>query len=33
VHAFSTGTADQCELEMRRHVLGWREWLPTPEKP
>ncbi len=33
VHAFTTGTADQCEVEMRRHVLGWREWLPTPEKP
>jgi DNA-binding GntR family transcriptional regulator len=33
VHTFINGTAEQCELEMRRHILGWREWLPTSAKP
>jgi DNA-binding GntR family transcriptional regulator len=32
VRAFRTGTPADCERLMRRHILGWREWLPTPEE-
>lgn len=30
VKTLTTGSPDQCESEMRRHILDWREWLPTP---
>ncbi|MBL9151253.1 MAG: GntR family transcriptional regulator [Verrucomicrobiales bacterium] len=32
VRGFRTGTPADCERLMRRHILGWREWLPTPEE-
>jgi DNA-binding GntR family transcriptional regulator len=30
VRGFRTGSPADCERLMRRHILGWREWLPTP---
>lgn len=32
VHCFQTATSAACERLMRQHILGWREWLPLPEK-
>lgn len=32
VEAFASETPAACERLMRRHILGWREWLPTPEE-
>lgn len=31
VRSFQTATPAECERLMRRHILGWREWLPTME--
>ena len=28
VEAFASETPAACERLMRRHILGWREWLP-----
>lgn len=32
VEAFANETPATCKRLMRRHILGWREWLPTPEE-
>lgn len=32
LEAFALETPASCERLMRRHILGWREWLPTPEE-
>lgn len=31
VRFFQTATPAECESRMRRHILSWREWLPTTE--
>jgi len=31
VRCFQTATPAECESRMRRHILSWREWLPTAE--
>jgi DNA-binding GntR family transcriptional regulator len=33
VQTLLDGTPEQCEREMRRHIQGWREWLPNPSLP
>jgi len=30
IEAFAKEAPAACERIMRRHILGWREWLPTP---
>lgn len=32
LEAFAHETPAACERLMRRHILGWREWLPTHEE-
>lgn len=32
LECFASETPAACERLMRRHVLGWREWLPTLEE-
>jgi len=31
VECFKTQSPAECERLIRRHILGWREWLPTTE--
>jgi len=32
LEGFAEETPAACERILRRHILGWREWLPTPEE-
>lgn len=32
LEAFANETPAACERIMRRHILGWRDWLPAPEE-
>jgi DNA-binding GntR family transcriptional regulator len=32
LEGFAGETPAACERILRRHILGWREWLPTPEE-
>jgi len=31
IECFKSESPTACERKMRQHILGWREWLPTPE--
>ncbi len=31
IEGFARETPSACERLMRRHILGWREWLPVPD--